>query len=154
MGQDAVTATAVRNEPHFERYVFMKRFVWALVLILASVIGPALARDRLFVTPYGAVASDVLAAFDAEIVPCVGAIASSDVCFVVAVAAPTALAARLEGVIEAYRPAGLTAGAWRAANGVWSLTLRFGSGRYGELEVYLSETGSSSVRGALVFVGP
>lgn len=132
----------------------MRRLLVSL-LLLALLCAPAVwARDRLFASPYGPLASDVLAAFGAEVVPCIGAIDAAEVCFVVHVAGPTYLATELETVVEAYRQAGLTTSAWQAANGVWKLSVRFMDGGSGELQVFLSETGNSAVRGVLVFIGP
>ncbi len=126
-----------------------------VIAILALLASPASwARDRLFASPYGPLATDVLSAFGAEVVPCIGAISAAEVCFVVHVTGPTYLATELEAVLAEYRQAGLTTSAWQAANGVWQLSVRFMDGSSGELQVYLSEAGSSSVRGVLVFLGP
>lgn len=125
-----------------------------LLTALSLWLPGAHAKDRLLATPYGVVANDLLTAFGAEVAECVGAIASFDVCFTVTLAGPSYLATQLEEVIDDYRSAGLSTDGWRAANGVWSVTLRFETGNYGELQVYLSEGGNALVRGVLVFVGP
>lgn len=126
-----------------------------VILMVALLLAPAaLSRDRLLASRYGPLASDVITAFGAAIEPCIGAIDASEICFVVHVAGPTYLATALERVVDEYRQAGLTTSDWQAANGVWKLSVWYTDSGSGELQVFLTETGGSLVRGVLVFVGP
>lgn len=136
------------------RFANLRRLLTSIAILALLVCPAGWARERLLASPYGPLANDVLSAFGAEVVPCVGAIDAAEVCFVVHVAGPTYLATELETVLEEYRQAGLAASAWQAANGVWKLSVWFMDGSSGELQVFLSETTGSSVRGVLVFIGP
>lgn len=123
-----------------------------LVLVLSSVTGHA--KDNLLASPYGSVVADLLFAFHATEVPCLGPVDMSDVCFTVDPATAGGLAEILEVVIAGYESAGLRGSEWRAANGVWAVDLRFGDGLYGTLEVYLTELQRAEVHGKVLLREP
>lgn len=126
----------------------------AAVWVLLFAAYPATAKDNLLASPYGSVVADLLLAFQAAEVPCLGPIDISDVCFTVDPATAGGLAEILENVAAGYASAGLRGGEWRAANGVWALELLFGDGVYGTLEVYLTELQRAQVHGKVVLRTP
>lgn len=125
-------------------------------MLLAVVIaaGMAGAKDNLLASPYGSVVADLLFAFHATELPCLGPVDLSDVCFTVDPATAGGLAEILEQVVSGYGSAGLRGGEWRAANGVWAVDLVFGTGVYGTLEVYLTELQRAAVQGKVLLRTP
>lgn len=124
-------------------------------LLLAAVLWApvALARDNIEASPYGMVLSDLLLSFHADEVPCEdGTVEAPEVCFFVSSVGASYLAERLTALVDAYAPAGLSHGEWRAANGVWAVALAFRNAGYGHLEVYLAETLGAGVRGLVRLV--
>lgn len=124
--------------------------VLTVLTALAFTACPAAAKDNLLASPYGSVVADLLFAFHATEVPCLGPVDISDVCFTADPATAGALAEILEKVVAGYSSAGLRGGEWRAANGVWAVNLIFGDGVYGTLEVYLTELQRAEVHGKVV----
>ena len=112
------------------------------------------AKDNLLASPYGSVVADLLFAFHATELPCLGPVDLSDVCFTVDPATAGGLAEILEQVVSGYGSAGLRGGEWRAANGVWAVDLVFGTGVYGTLEVYLTELQRAAVQGKVLLRAP
>lgn len=134
------------------RLVGKRALAAALSLMLS--LGVASARDSLMSSPYGPVVSDLLKAFTAEETLCPLSTYQHDLCFAVELAGAGYLAERLESVVATYSAANLRSGGWRAANGVWSVTLTFGGGHHGSVELFLTEVGQGSVRGTFVFHEP
>lgn len=134
----------------------MRTWLGLLVVVAATVCAPrsAEAKDNILASAYAPVVNDLLFAFFATEVPCLGPVDMSDVCFTVEPATAGALAEALEVVVNGYHSAGLHTGEWRAANGVWAVELRFGDGAYGHIEVYLTETKRAEVYGKIVLRGP
>lgn len=130
-----------------------RRLAPLLVLALAY-LAPVEAKDDLLASPYGPVVADLLFAFHATELQCLGPVDVSDVCFKVDPATAGGLAEVLEAVVAGYRSAGLRGGEWRAANGVWAVDLVFGEGVYGTLEVYLTEKHRATVEGKAVLRTP
>ena len=127
----------------------------AVVLaMLLSPLSTAHAKDNILASAYGPVVMDILFAFFAIEVPCLGAIDTSDVCFTVEPTTAGALAETIVEVVDGYTSAGLQSGTWRSANGVWAVELRFGEGAYGFIEVYLTETKRAEVHGKVVYRTP
>jgi len=150
--RDALGCDAV---VHVESNLGMRNALYsAVTLLMLGVASLTCARDGLFATPYGSLTADLLEAMGAEEVPCYSVVDAPEVGFVVRPAGASYLAEVLEAVTDGYGQAGLSRGAWRAANGVWSVELRFGDGSYGKLEVYLAEVGGAVVHGILVLSGP
>ena len=134
----------------------MKIGLARVIMLLAVVIAGALAgaKDNLLASPYGSVVADLLFAFHATELPCLGPVDLSDVCFTVDPATAGGLAEILEQVVSGYGSAGLRGGEWRAANGVWAVDLVFGIGVYGTLEVYLTELQRAAVQGKVLLRTP
>src|SRR5690606_5511669 len=134
----------------------MKIGLARVIMLLAVVIAGALAgaKDNLLASPYGSVVADLLFAFHATELPCLGPVDLSDVCFTVDPATAGGLAEILEQVVSGYGSAGLRGGEWRAANGVWAVDLVFGTGVYGTLEVYLTELQRAAVQGKVLLRAP
>lgn len=134
----------------------MKIVLARVIMLLAVVIaaGMAGAKDNLLASPYGSVVADLLFAFHATELPCLGPVDLSDVCFTVDPATAGGLAEILEQVVSGYGSAGLRGGEWRAANGVWAVDLVFGTGVYGTLEVYLTELQRAAVQGKVLLRTP
>ena len=130
----------------------LARIVTTLALTLATLL--ACAKDNLLASPYGSVVVDLLAAFHAREVPCLGPVDMSDVCFTVDPATAGGLAEILESVVADYESAVLRSGEWRAANGVWAVALVFGDGVYGTLEVYLTESQRAEIQGKVLLRAP
>jgi hypothetical protein len=131
----------------------MKAGIARILTVLAALslaALPAAGKDNLLASPYGPVVVDLLFAFHATEVPCLGPVDISDVCFTANPATAGALAEVLETVVAGYGSAGLRGGEWRAANGVWAVDLVFGDGVYGALEVYLTEVQRAEVHGKVV----
>ena len=125
-----------------------------MLAALACVTGAGAAKDNLMASPYGSVVADLMFAFHAVEVPCLGPVDMSDVCFTVDPATAGGLAEIIESIVAGYRSAGLRAGEWRAANGVWAVELVFGDGVYGGLEVFLTERQRAEVSGKIVLRAP
>lgn len=131
----------------------MSRTLVTILLLGLLTAAPVLARDNVEASPYGMVVSDLLMSFHANEVPCEdGAVEDPEVCFMVTSVGASYLAERLTTLVESYAPAGLSQGEWRAANGVWAVSLAFRNDSYGRLDVYLAETLGSGVRGMVRLV--
>jgi hypothetical protein len=129
------------------------RRILTTTLLLGLLAWPAVARDNVEASPYGMVVSDLLLSFHADEVPCEdGSVEAPEVCFMVTSVGASYLAERLTVLVESYAPAGLSQGEWRAANGVWAVSLAFRNDSYGRLDVYLAETLGSGVRGMVRLV--
>ncbi len=105
-------------------------------------------------SPYGPVLIDLLAAFQAVETPCPSASVQHDLCFDATPAGATQLAEALSEVVGGYATAGLGVGDWRAANGVWAVSLSFGGGALGWVDLYLTEAGLGTVRGTFIYYMP
>lgn len=128
--------------------VVMKKILLAIILAVTLWTPGALASSDIEASPFGMVVGDLLVAFHADEVPCEdGANDSLELCFSAASVGVSYLAERLTELVDSYEPAGLSQGEWRAANGVWAVTLVFHNQAYGRLEVYLAETMGAGVRG-------
>ncbi|MFO7546256.1 MAG: hypothetical protein R6W77_12265 [Trueperaceae bacterium] len=121
----------------------------AVSLPLASV---SHARDGIDASPFAPVVADLLSAFFATETACDGLAEIDELCFFVSPAGASYLAQQLERVVQEHRPAGLSLGEWRAANGVWAVELEFGDARRGSLEVYLAEVTDATVRGVMRYL--
>lgn len=131
----------------------MRKLVLVISLALAFGGAGALARERIDTGPYGMVLDDLLSAFHAVETVCEdGSTEASEVCFAVASVGVSYLAELVTALVEAYAPAGLSQGAWRSGNGVWAVSLTFRKDGYGHLELYLTETLGSGVRGLVRLV--
>ena len=127
---------------------------WACAVMLAAALGVASAKDSLMASAYAPVVRDLMEAFGAVETLCPLATFQHDVCFEASPAGASQLAEQLAEVVSGYEPADLRVGDWRSANGVWAVTLRFGSGAYGAIDLYLAEVGPGAVRGTFIFHEP
>lgn len=120
-----------------------------IVLLSLFLLAPwALGEGDVEAGPYGMVLSDMLLTFHADEIPCEGGATDLvEVCFEVDSVGVAYLAERLSALVESYAPAGLAHGDWRAANGVWAITLEFKHDSFGRLELYLAESMGAGVRG-------
>jgi hypothetical protein len=134
----------------------MKRIATCLLLFAACSLAPVgLARETIEASQYGTVLEDLLAAFYAAGVPCEGAAtATAEVCFRAEAVSASYLAERLDELLDTYGSAGLSSGEWRAANGVWNVTLAYPNSSYGYLDLYLAEAPDNCVNGIVRLVSP
>lgn len=99
------------------------------------------------------VLADLMLTFHATEVACEDGMSESNaVCFQAKSVGVAYLAERLTSVVESYAAAGLSHRDWRAANGVWTVTLEFKHESFGRLEVYLAESMNVGVRGLVRLV--
>ena len=110
------------------------------------------ARDGIDASPFASVVDDLIVAFFATETTCDGLVDIDEICFVVPAAGASYLAQQIERVVDDHGPTGLSAGEWRAANGVWAIELSFGDVRKGTLEVYLAEVTDAVVRGVMRYL--
>ncbi len=126
----------------------MRRFITVLLSLVLLQAPLVLAEGDIVAGPYGMVVSDILLSFHADEVPCEGGATDlPEICFKVDSVGVAYLAERLSALVESYTAAGLEHGDWRAANGVWAITLEFRHDAFGRLELYLAESMGAGVRG-------
>lgn len=126
-----------------------------LLLLTSACLLPisAFARETIEASPYGIVLEDLLGAFHAVDVPCEGVPTGlAEACFRSDAVGASYLAERLTEIVADHASTGLSTGAWRSANGVWTVTLSFPNESYGHLEVYLAEAQDNCVNGMVRLV--
>src|SRR5690606_35408747 len=101
----------------------VRRILVVLVATILPLTSVSFARDGIDASPFAPVVADLLTAFFATETTCDGLADIDELCFVVPAAGASYLAQQLERVVLEHRPAGLSLGEWRAANGVWAVEL-------------------------------
>jgi hypothetical protein len=122
----------------------------ALALLGVVACAPAWAGG-FAMTPYGALAVDLLERLHAEEVVCPVDLEAAAVCFVVEPGRAAPLAETLEAfVLEGEGR--LERGDWRSGNGAHRVTIAFDDDPWGGLEVWFAESGDARVEGRLEHV--
>lgn len=133
----------------------IRTLLTSLFCALLLVAPAAFARDSIEASPYGNLFTDLLEAFHAVGAPCEGvATEAAEVCFRSQAVSASYLAERLSEIVQGYDSVGLQSGGWRAANGVWTVSLALPNRAYGYLEIFLAEATDNVVNGVIRLVPP